>query len=217
MGILNNIPFTYHWLIRKSIRNDTQSILDLGCGDGVFMKYVSEGEKWNITGVELFDHAVHLARISGTYTKVVKADVTKLPKSLLNKKFDLVFASQVLEHLSKEMGRSSIKVWEKLATKQVVVSTPVGFIDFNPVGRHVTRDINPLQKHNSGWTPREFRKMGYHVIGQGAKFIYGEQGLARKYPSLLPVFSLISYLVSPIIFFLPSRATYMICVKQVSR
>lgn len=214
MASLKHIPFTYHWIVRRAIGDGVKSVLDLGCGEGSFMKDICQAEDWHITGVELFAGSVEKARKIGSYEKVIKADVTKLPENILNKKYDLVFSSQVLEHLDKTKGKQALKVWEELARKRIVVTTPVGFIEYDPIEEK--SENNPLKKHLSGWKPQELIKLGFIVHGQGAKFIYGRTGLARKMPSILPFWSILALLVSPLTYLFPKLGLYMICVKEIN-
>jgi len=211
---LRLIPFTYMWILDKSIGGDVKTVLDLGCGEGDLMREVSRGKQWEIYGVELFKKAGRKAKKSGVYKDVFIGSVTDLPKSILKNKYDIVFCSQVLEHLVKNNGKEAIKTWEKLARKKIVITTPVGYMEYDPIVEKEIDD-NPLQKHLSGWLPKELDKLGYKVRGQGARFIYGEEGLAKKLPFLYPVLGLISLLLSPILYVYPNLATYMIASKKV--
>jgi ubiquinone/menaquinone biosynthesis C-methylase UbiE len=210
--MLSSIPFSYHWILKKAIGADTKTLLDMGCGEGDLMQDVSVGSGWSIWGVELFDESIRRAKKTGVYEKIVKGDVVRLPQILHNKTFDVVFCSQVIEHLTKKDGLKAMKEWENLAKKRIVISTPVGFIKYH---RFEDRDEdNPLQTHLSGWSVDEFKKKGYTVYGQGARFIYGEQGLARKYPQLLLIWRILGYICSPIVYWYPQAATYMISWKD---
>lgn len=214
MASLKKIPFSYHWILRRAIGDDVSTVLDLGCGEGDLMDAISEGENWKIVGVELHKDAFIKAKKSGVYQEVIKASVAKLPKNILNKKYDVVFSSQVLEHLIKKQGLEALKQWERLAKKCIVISTPVGFIKYEPLEKK--NNNNPLQEHLSGWKPEEFEKKGYTVRGQGFKLVYGERGLARRWPSLLPVLGIISYLLAPLVYFYPKIATYMVAWEDVN-
>lgn len=214
MIFLKYFPFSLHWIVRHCLDNHIKTILDLGCGDGSFTKDVSSGENWQITGVELYDDSIKKARRSEIYKRVVKASITKLPPSIINKKYDVVLLIHVIEHLDKKKVVRFLKEWEKLATKKVVVSTPVGFMEFDRVEMKY-KEKNKLQKHLSGWHPREFRERGYKVYGQGVKLIYGQQGLIRKlHPVFWPLLIGFSYFLAPFVFFFPSMSSYMIAVKN---
>jgi 2-polyprenyl-3-methyl-5-hydroxy-6-metoxy-1,4-benzoquinol methylase len=214
--MLKNIPFAYHWIVRRAIGNNVKTVLDLGCGDGEFMKGISEVEGWNITGVELFESSIKKAKKKSLYSEIIRGDVSKLPKNVVSKKYDVVFASQVLEHLKKSEGKKAIKIWQCLAKKRLVITTPVGFIEFSPIEDRAKMQslTNPLQKHLSGWTPKELESLGFVVRGQGLKLVYGPGGIARKFPSLMNFFSILFFVFSPLAYFFPKQATYMISYRD---
>ena len=102
MTILKYIPFSYHWIVLRVIGSDVHTILDLGCGDGTFMKDLCGGKNWEITGIELHYPSLVRAEETGVYEKLLKGDVTRLPKEILNKKYDVVFSSKRLSILIKK-------------------------------------------------------------------------------------------------------------------
>ena len=217
MIFLKYLPFSLHWIIRRSIGNKNKTILDLGCGDGSFTRDISVGEDWQIIGLELYENSIRQAKELMIYNQVLKGDVTRIPRSITSKKYDVVFLSQVIEHLPKSVGELALKRWEKLAKKKMIVTTPVGFMEFDRVEKRGMEE-NKLQKHLSGWKPEEFSKRGYKVYGQGVNFIYGKDGLVRKtHPIFWLVLILISYLTSPIVYYFPKLGTYMVAVKPIKR
>lgn len=210
--ILSKIPFTYHWIMTHHIEN-WMDVLDLGCGDGEFTADLVRGKKVNIIGVELYPGSIKKAKEQKIYRKIVKADITKLPKTL--PKANVVIASQVIEHLTKTNGNKFLNQIETFAKKRVIVSTPVGFVPFHQLERG-QQDQNPYQKHLSGWEVNDFRKRGYRVYGQGLRVIY-QSGWAKKISgNWFLVISLLSFLTSPITYFHPEWAMYMIAVKEIS-
>lgn len=191
-------------------------MLDLGCNNGDLMKCISRGENWEIVGVELFKDAAVKARESGVYKKVIKGDVTNLPKELKNKKYDVVFSSQVLEHLPKNKGERALMEWEKFAKKRVVVSTTNGFINYEPIENRIEEN-NIYQTHLSSWSTKELKKRGFTIVGQGAKIIYGVNGLARKTSTtLLPVWGFVSYFLAVFVYFFPKIGSIIICKKDLN-
>ncbi len=214
--LLNKIPFTYPWILKNAIGKDVKTILDVGCGTGELMVNLSKGENWGIVGVDIYGPALKKAKKTGVYKELYQSDILKLPKNLTKRKYDVVFSSQVVEHLPKEKALELIGQLEKLAKKRVVITTTVGFMKFNPLEPHHDHlhDENPFQKHKSGWSSSEFKEMGYISRGQGLFIIYREGYLARKLPRLvLPILQVISLAFSPIVFFFPILGTYQINYK----
>jgi len=204
------LPFTYPNIIWQKMDKMAKTILDVGCGDGSFIALLNKDKKFEVIGIDAYKPYLAKAKKTGVYKKLILGDVRKLP--FKEKSFDIVLCSQVIEHLKKEEGEELIRDLEKTAKRQVIVATTVGFFPYEPFEG---KDENPLQVHQSGWEPKEFEKRGYKVYGQGAGFVYGRKRIVRPLPQLLqiPFFGL-SYCLSPLFYFSPKHAAYMICVKN---
>ncbi len=215
MCTFKTIPFSYLWILSKAIDRGVESVLDIGCGDGDLMKILSHNEKWKIVGAELYPDAIKSAIKKNVYESIIKTTVSEIDKKIKGKKFDVVLASQVIEHLRKKDGEKALSQWEKLTAKRIIVATTVGYTPYERIGAKL-KEKNPYQKHLSGWSIEEFRKRGYKVRGQGLRFIYGEKGLARNTSRHLLVFwEIISYIFSPVTYFIPEMAFIMVCTKDV--
>lgn len=204
------LPFTYPWIIRKHLKN-AHEILDVGCGDGNFMKIVNHDKRFRIIGIDLFDGYIKKAKKTGAYSKVEKQDVTKLKFG--KKSFDCSHSSQVIEHITKAQGKKLVKKMEEISRSVVIIGTPNGHF------HQETYDGNELQIHHSSWGEEDFKKMGFRVYGQGMKFIYGENGLLHKKIFannlfIIPLFFL-SYILSPFVYFYPKYAAHLIAVKKI--
>ena len=141
---LRKVPFTYPWILDQAMGDDVKTVLDIGCGTGDLMATMAQGKNWDITGVELFDDSIKAAEATGVYKKIVKADITKLPAELLEKKFDVVFSSMAVEHIQKEPALALIKQMESMSLKRTVVTTIVGFYGFSPLDPN-GEERNPYQ------------------------------------------------------------------------
>ncbi|OGM02417.1 hypothetical protein A2115_03065 [Candidatus Woesebacteria bacterium GWA1_41_8] len=205
------LPFTYPWFFRKLLKG-VMTVLDLGCGDGKFMAILNKERKYKVTGVELFNAYIKSAEKTGVFERVVKGDVRKIrfpPKS-----YDAVVCSQVVEHLTKDDGKTLLSKMAKAAKKVVIVGTPNGHF------HQEAYDKNVLQKHLSFWESADFRKMGYKTYGQAMKFIYGENGLLNTSLGRSPLrysLYLLSYILSPLAYFYPSLGAHIIAVRKKGR
>lgn len=205
------LPFTYSNIIWKKLDKQAKTILDVGCGDGSFMALVDQGKKLEVTGIDAYKPYLKKAEKTGAYKELAFGDIRKLP--FLEKSFDVVLCSQVIEHLEKKEGEKLIDDLEKIAKSQVVIATTVGFFPYEPFEG---KDGNPFQVHQSGWEPTEFKKRGYKVYGQGAGFVYGKTRVTKYLPKLLSSLGFgLSYLLSPLLYLFPPWAAYMICVKKI--
>lgn len=206
-----NLPFSYMWLLRKSI-GDTKTILDLGCGDGSLMELLSSGKNWQITGIDIYKKSIESANKRNIYKKLIKGDLLKkITKNSLKSKYDVVFFSQVIEHVTRKNGEKILDEIEKLAQKRIVVGTPRGFME-QP---HEFLDDNPYQVHKSGWKIEDFTDRGYKVYGVGFWPIWSYHGLGRNASLLKKIISnIISYLTAPLVYFFPSLAAGVIAIKD---
>lgn len=208
-------PFSYMWLLRQSI-GDVETILDLGCEDGRLLSLLSDGKDWKVTGVDIFQKNVNEAAKKKIFISVIKGDIVKVSKKLIGerKKFDVVFCSQVIEHINRKEGEELLSIVDKLAKKKIIFGTPRGFME-QP---EAFLGYNPHQVHKSGWTEDDFKKRGFKVYGIGFGPVWSEEGLGRTYSkSLIVLANLISYFFSPVVFYLPFLASGILCIKQIKR
>lgn len=210
MQVVSLIPFTYMWYLKRLV-GSPKTVLDLGCGNGGLMKQIYSRD-WKITGIDIYEKSLKEADKLGIYEKLINGDLVKVCKGLVRgrKKFDLVFCSQVIEHVSKEDGNKLLDLAEKLARKRIYFGTPCGFME-QP---EVFINGNPNQHHKSGWSLGEFKKKGYKVFGIGFYPVWSEKGFARgKNIITLYTSMMISYLLSPISFIVPSLASGIMALK----
>lgn len=212
---LRKIPFTYPWILATAIGDDVKTVLDVGCGTGDLMAMLAKGKNWNVTGVELFDDAIKAAEATGAYKKIIKADITKLPKEVTDQRFDVVFSSMAVEHIPKGEALALIRQMETMSTKRTVVTTIVGFYGFCPLDANGV-EKNPYQIHVSGWEPEEFRQMGYVTRGQGLALVWKEGNWAYTAPRFLrPLLFGFSLLCAPLVYFATSLGVAQIAHKPV--
>lgn len=73
------------------------SILDVGCGAGATMAYLTEQGIKDVTGIEYVESACQEARRKGL--NVLRADLEKDNIDFNNKRFDFILFADILEHL----------------------------------------------------------------------------------------------------------------------
>lgn len=79
----------------RTLTSSTDRILDVGCGTGSLLRYLQEYGYSNLEGLEVSSHAVKV--LSGHGITMHHARLPDLP--LPDEQFDVVIASQVLEHI----------------------------------------------------------------------------------------------------------------------
>jgi len=209
--LAKHIPFTYAWLVRR-MAGEPRTVLDIGCGTGHFMSLVKKNS-WQITGIDIHKKTAEEARTSGIYKEVLVGDLVEVCKGLVKdrKKYDLVFCSQVIEHISRNDGTELLNLMDKLYKKKIYVGTPRGYM-VQP-GEFLGDNI--YQRHKSGWSELDFTSRGYKVYGVGFSLVWAEKGLARSTNGLMRfVLVLISFLFSPLSLFVPSMASGIMAIKS---
>lgn len=195
---------------------DCESVLDLGCGPDSPIKYCQNIKRK--VGIEAYQPYLLQSQKKNIHHEYIGKKIEDL--DFQQNSFDAVVMVEVLEHLTKEKGRSTLEKVEKWAKKKVVITTPNGYI------RQRSLDENQLQKHLSGWTPEEFVKRGYKVKGlAGPKFLRKEAEHESMNDSLVSTIRwepkmfwfAVSSLSQALIYYLPEMAFEFIAVKDLRK
>jgi len=101
--------------ILELIPDDVKNILDVGCGNGAITNVLAE--KYNITGLDRSKEALNYVK---TNKILASSDAIPFP----DKKFDLVFSSELLEHLESETLEKTINEIRRLTNKYLLLSVP---------------------------------------------------------------------------------------------
>lgn len=195
---LLSLVYIPNWIIDKN----SKTILDIGCGTGLPMRLINFRRHLNSTGIDLFKPYIDQCKRAGIHDRCIISDANKL--SFKPKSFDIVFTSQVIEHLVKKDAEKFIEKAERLARRQVIISTPVGRTIYG------TDDGNILQRHRSYFYPEYFQKRGYKIIRIGGKGLFGEGGLAHrvKIPFLRKLLIALDILLTPFYLMFQNKADY---------
>lgn len=201
------IPPVYVWYRRELIQYtaDADSILDVGCGFNSYVQFLNK--RMYRVGVDLFDPYLEKSRKAGIHNEYFKQDIRNL-ENFKDNSFDVVYSSDVIEHLTKDEGMAMIRAMERIARKRVIISTPNGH-------RHQEEyDGNELQEHKSAWNAREFRALGFRVAGMdGLRNLREDESRIRFRPR--PLWSFIANMTQFGVYYVPHRAHSLFCVKEV--
>ena len=222
---VKNIPYSTFldkiklWLdsrvepICKVIYKNADNILDVACGQGYPMRLIRLRMKpKKIVGVDLFKKYIEEAKESGLHDEYVFSDVRNLP--FKPNSFDVVLASQIIEHLRDKDADKFIMDLERIAKRQVIIATPIGEM-FHPAV-----DNNKLQLHLSCYYPEDFIKRGYKVVKYGRKSLLGDHGLVHNVPDGIfrKFLFLFNIIISPLYYLLPQLADYyFVAYEDVSK
>jgi hypothetical protein len=199
--LYNQIFPTWIEYFRKEL-DSSDTVLDLGCGYNSPIQYCDIAFS---VGVELFTPYLEESQKKAIHNEYVGADIREVdfkPKS-----FDVVIASEVLEHLAKDEGYELIHKMELWARKKIILTTPNGNLYQD------TYDDNPLQRHLSGWNVNELKKIGFKVYGMnGWRRLRGYKGAIKYRPQFL--WLRISDISQWIAYYYPRMAFQLFAVKK---
>ena len=187
------------WVIIKNPRR----LLDLGCGWGKLMVMLKmRNHIGKSVGVDIFEPDLMKARKKGIYDSLILQDIRDI--SFPRKSFDVVLVNHVLEHLNKKQALNLIDKIEKIAKKEVIISTPVGLIESPDFSE------NKYQLHKSYFTPEDLERRGYKVVKFGWRWLLPPTGLAGKTKSnlMLKFYYLLHFLFIPLYYLFPETCDY---------
>ena len=101
--------------IFELIPSDVKTIIDIGCGDGTITNELAK--KYKVTGVDRSDNALKFVTTTKILSSSEKIDV-------LDKSFDMVFSSELLEHLEDKVFYATIKEMKRIRKKYIFLTVP---------------------------------------------------------------------------------------------
>jgi len=108
--VKSKIPIILEWIPR-----DVKTILDVGCGNGIITNALAE--KFDVTGTDFSESALEFVK-----GKKVLASAEKLPFE--DQSFDMVFSSELLEHLPGEILQQSIEEMKRVTKGYIFLTVP---------------------------------------------------------------------------------------------
>ena len=112
---------TLEGLVRTVASLDVRTVLDVGCGSGDNLAALAATGKYELTGLDISEAALALARQRVSSARLLQADIQT---EALAEQFDLVMSVQVVEHLLDDT--TALKNMAALAKKYLFVSTMQG-------------------------------------------------------------------------------------------
>lgn len=97
------------------IPDDVNTIIDLGSGNGVITNEL--GKKFDVTAVDRSKRALSFVK-----TKKILSSCDKI--NLPDDSFDMVFTSELLEHLEEETFINTVKEIKRLSKKYIFITVP---------------------------------------------------------------------------------------------
>lgn len=110
-NILNlKVPF-----VLKSIPDDVNTILDVGCGNGIITNKLHE--QYRVVGVDFSEEALKHVK-----AETLLASAESIPVNDFS--FDMVFSSQLLEHIEEPALTATIKEFKRITKKYILITVP---------------------------------------------------------------------------------------------
>jgi len=101
--------------VLKTIPDDVKTIVDIGCGNGVITNILAQNFK--VTGVDRSKNALSFVK-----AKKIQASADNIP--LPDYSFDMVFSSELLEHLENDVFSGTISEMKRLSKKYIFITVP---------------------------------------------------------------------------------------------
>jgi SAM-dependent methyltransferase len=160
-------PFSALHIIWSRLDKQAKTILDVGCGKGEPMSFINKDGNFDVTGIDLFQPYLEEAERKAVYRRLMIGNALSLPFE--NKAFDAVICMELLEHLEERDGIALLGELERVARKQILLTTPIGKYE-----QHAY-DGNRYQEHKFIWTVGALQLHGYKIWGTGIRGLPREE------------------------------------------
>ena len=147
-------------MYKHLIFTGAKRVLDAGCGEGIVYRAMRErGYDGEWVGFDFSNEAIEFCKQASPEAEWHVASAYALP--FKDRSFELVFSSQVLEHL--EGPAKPLSEFARVAEKWMLLSVP-----FEPLFRtltwvSVTLKIGEDPGHVNHWTPAKWRRFAQHA------------------------------------------------------
>ena len=129
------------------------------------------------------------------YTNFIffKGDALDAIRSLDDSSVDTVFMMDLIEHLEKNDGLALLKEADRVAKKQIIIFTPLGFypMHYKEEGEKDAWGLGgtSFQEHKSGWLPEDFDKTwDFHICENCHEaFLPEEKKNGKRYSAFLAI------------------------------
>jgi ubiquinone/menaquinone biosynthesis C-methylase UbiE len=132
-----------------------RKVLDVGCGEGIVYRAMRErGWSGDWSGFDFSQEAVEFAKQASPEAQWRQASAYEMPYP--DKSFELIFSSQVFEHLPNPAG--PLRECARVAAKQMLISVPLEPYFRTLTWLSVNLKIGGDPGHVNFWSPAKFRK-----------------------------------------------------------
>jgi len=177
-----------------------ERILDMGCGVGFWGYFIRKKKRENdyLIGIDIHKPYLDLAKRKHVYDDLVLCDASKL--AFKADSFNLVLASEVIEHLPKNKGMELLADIERICKGRSIITTPNGYFPQD--------SLIESEFHRSEWCVRDFRIRKYRVRGLGLK-------LVKSFKKHVYLWIFLSLFFTPLSYIFPNTAGLLVATKEI--
>jgi len=100
------------------VKDDVKSLLDVGCGNGVFLNYINNlNRQVRLVGLERSETALSYVK-----TEKIQANIEQIP--IPDQSFDCVTCLEVIEHLPVNIYEKALNELARVSNKYIIISVP---------------------------------------------------------------------------------------------
>ncbi len=186
--IINEKNFTYINILptlNSCLNKNVKKIIDIGCGSGTISLYLAS-KGYKVKGIDISKKAIKACRESAESIGLtnVEFEVSHFPRDVLKGKYDLVFFSEVIEHLPDD--ELALKKIYKLLNPHGVLflSTPSKNAPLYRIGlaKKFDKEVGHLRRYTVGELEEKLKRNKFSV-----KKIYKKESVLRNFLFLNPV------------------------------
>lgn len=169
----------------------TDVVLDIGCGIKPQTFFVPRVHIC-IEPFKQYRDVIKPLFPNETHFIFLKKDALEAIKTLDDNSVDTVFVIDLIEHLEKENGKLLLEEADRVARKQIIVFTPLGFYPMHyKKGENDAWGLDgiEMQEHKSGWLPEDFGEYwDFHICEDCHEaFLLEEKAVGKKYSALMAI------------------------------
>ena len=195
--IISENNFTYRHtidILTPLIFGNKKTVLDYGCGVGTIDFYLAS-KGCNVHGVEISKKAIEICRTSAETIGV--SNLTKFYglNKKINKKFDIIICSEVIEHVSNDMGllkrlSKNLKKGGNLIVTTPSINSPLFKLG---IAKSFDKRVGHLRRYDPIDLTSQIQSIGFRINSVNKK-----EGLLRNSLFMFPFFGwVIKFLKGP--------------------
>ncbi len=142
----------------RKIASTYNSVLDIGCGRGGFIKSVSSSVRF---GVDACEKAIYRCNCKNNGVKFICLDLNNIETEFSPKSVDCITGFDIVEHLEKNSAIKLLEKCEIIAKKIILLFVPIGIHPQNKDPWGMDNDYH--QTHKSTWYVEDLENLGYEV------------------------------------------------------